>query len=48
MLDWRYHGKSMEATEVAAGDPWQALRLVRQKEAETGAPFNLIAFDEVR
>ena len=43
-----YHGKSMEATEVSATDPWQAFKLVREKEAEAGARFNLIAFDEVQ
>jgi len=43
-----YHGKSMEAFEVPARDPWVALRIVREKEAEAGSRFNLIAFDEVQ
>jgi thymidine kinase len=43
-----YHGKSMEALDVPASDPWVALKLVREKEAETGARFHLIAFDEVQ
>ncbi|HUI42491.1 MAG TPA: thymidine kinase [Terriglobia bacterium] len=43
-----YHGKSMEALEVPARDPWQALRLVREQEAASGARFHLIAFDEVQ
>jgi thymidine kinase len=43
-----YHGKSMEAVEVPARDPWAALRIVREKEAEAGSRFNLIAFDEVQ
>jgi len=43
-----YHGKRMEATEVPARDPWAALKLIRAKEAEIGARFNLIAFDEVQ
>jgi len=43
-----YHGKSMEAFDVPARDPWVALRIVREKEAEAGSRFNLIAFDEVQ
>src|ERR1700688_4068575 len=28
-----YHGKSMDAIEMPARDPWQALKSIRQKES---------------
>jgi thymidine kinase len=43
-----YHGKTMDAIEVPARDPWQALKIVRQHEAEMGSRFHMIAFDEVQ
>jgi len=43
-----YHGKTMEAIEVAARDPWQALKIIRQKESEMGSRFHMIAFDEAQ
>ncbi|HEV2176031.1 MAG TPA: thymidine kinase [Terriglobia bacterium] len=43
-----YHGKSMLAFEVSASDPWQALRVVREKESEMGSRFHIIAFDEAQ
>ena len=43
-----YHGKTMGAMEVAARDPWQALKIIRQKETEMGSRFHMIAFDETQ
>ena len=43
-----YHGKTMDAIEVPARDPWQALKIVRQRESEAGSRFHMIAFDEVQ
>lgn len=40
-----YHGKSMEALDVPASDPWVALKLVREKEAGTGVPSHPAARD---
>ncbi|HEV2349746.1 MAG TPA: hypothetical protein VG028_07880 [Terriglobia bacterium] len=43
-----YHGKTMDAIEVPARDPWQALKIVRHRESEAGSRFHMIAFDEVQ
>jgi thymidine kinase len=43
-----YHGKTMNALELSIRDPWQALKIVRQKESEIGTRFHIIAFDEVQ
>ncbi len=43
-----YHGKTMDAIEVPACDPWRALKIIRQKESEMGSRFHMVAFDEVQ
>src|SRR5271169_6468652 len=43
-----YHGKTMDAHEVPARDPWQALKIIRQEESVMGSRFHMIAFDEVQ
>ncbi len=43
-----YHGRAMEAIEVPARDPWQTLRIVREKEAELGSRIHIVAFDETQ
>jgi len=43
-----YHGKMMDALEVPAQDPWQMVRVVREKESAMGCRFHMIAVDEVQ
>jgi thymidine kinase len=43
-----YHGKTMDAIEIPGPDPWQALKIVRERESEMGSRFHMIAFDEVQ
>lgn len=43
-----YHGRAMEALELSPKDAWTVLRTVREKEAEIGTRFHIIAFDEIQ
>lgn len=43
-----YHGKTMEALELSIRDPWQVMKIIRQKESELGTRYHIIAFDETQ
>jgi thymidine kinase len=43
-----YHGKTLEAQELSASLPWQALEIIRRKESEIGTRYHIVAFDEVQ
>ena len=43
-----YHGKTMDAIEIPARDPWKVIPTIRKKESEIGSRYHIIAFDETQ
>lgn len=40
-------GRTIQAFEISAGNPWEVLRILREEEAKIGCRFEILVFDEI-